>query len=88
MEIVLGSKVRDTVTGFTGIATSSHKYLNGCVRISVSPPVDKDGKMQEPQVFDVQQLEVLEGPVAVTHAEAPAAVARPGGDRPLTAPHR
>lgn len=86
MNFKLGSKVRDSITGFTGIATSKHEYLNGCIRISITPPVDKEGKMQEPQVFDIQQIEVVDEPAK---AAAPAVEAtRTGGDRPMNAPHR
>lgn len=86
MSINLGSKVRDSITGFTGIATSKHEYLNGCIRISITPPVDKEGKMQDSQVIDIQQVEILDPPAAAQPADREAA--RPGGDRPMTAPHR
>ena len=59
MNIKLGSKVKDTVSGFTGVAVSSHEYLNGCRRVTIQPPVDKDGKLPEVQSFDEPQLQVL-----------------------------
>jgi hypothetical protein len=55
----LGDEVRDTVTGFSGIAVSCHTYLQGCNRITVQPPVDKDGKNQDTCSFDEPQLEVI-----------------------------
>ena len=92
-DLKLGYRVRDIVTGFTGIATSRHEYLNGCLRVSVTPPVDKDGKQQEPLAVDIQQLEkVDDGIHAVMDAAAAADTAGgakpPGGDRELKAPHR
>jgi len=39
-----GSRVRDTVTGFEGIATGRTVWMNGCVRISIEPTELKDGK--------------------------------------------
>jgi len=54
--IQLGEKVKDTVSGFEGIAVASHHYLQGCNRITVQPPVDKDGKLPDPQSFDEPQL--------------------------------
>ena len=57
--VELGDKVKDPVSGFIGVAVSSHHYLHGCTRISVQPPVDKDGKLPEIQSFDEPQLEVL-----------------------------
>lgn len=56
--VKLGDRVRDAITGFEGIATAKHEYLNGCVRYSVEAP-DKDGKPDE-YAFDDQQLTVIE----------------------------
>ena len=58
--IQLGDKVRDTISGFEGIATARHQYMYGCVRISVTPKTDKAGKHQDTQSFDEPQLEVVE----------------------------
>lgn len=62
--VELGDKVRDKVTGLTGIAVSRHSYLNGCDRIGVQQPVDKDGKLPDAPCFDEPQLEVLDAGVA------------------------
>jgi hypothetical protein len=56
---MLGLEVKDSVSGFTGIATASHSYLNGCMRITVQPKIDKDGKLPESQTFDAPQLIVV-----------------------------
>jgi len=60
MDEILGKKVRDVVSGFTGVAVASHNYLMGCTRITVQPVVDKDGKLPETQTFDKPQLEIIE----------------------------
>lgn len=57
--IKLGSKVKDSITGLTGIATSRTEYLYGCVHIGITPQETKDGKACEPQWFDEQRVEVL-----------------------------
>ena len=57
--VTLGSKVKDKITGCTGIAISRTEWLNGCVRVGVQPAVLKDGVPVEPMAFDEQQLEVL-----------------------------
>lgn len=57
--IELGQKVKDTVSGFTGIAVSKHIYLQGCVRVTLQPEVDKDGKLPECQTFDEPNLSAL-----------------------------
>lgn len=62
--IKLGQKVRDKVTGFTGIAISKIEFLNGCVQFCVKPKAatPKKGEAQkcpEGQYFDVEQLDVV-----------------------------
>ena len=57
-EVELGDEVKDTVSGFAGIAVARHTYLQGCARISVQPPVNKDGTLPEERSFDEPQLEV------------------------------
>ena len=59
--IKLGSKVRDTISGFEGIVTARHEYLNGCVRYSISATsLDENGKMFDEAWLDDQQVEVIE----------------------------
>jgi hypothetical protein len=59
-EITLGSKVKDKISGFTGIAISRTVFLNGCVRIEIDPDrLNKDGDLIEGAVFDEVQLEVV-----------------------------
>ena len=61
-EIRLGNKVKDKVTGYTGIAVTKVEYLNGCVQFCVKPEVGKDGKMPDGEYIDVHQLSFgLEG---------------------------
>ena len=57
--INLGDEVKDTITGYRGIAIARHTYLQGCDRISIQPPIDKEGKMPESLTFDEPQLEVV-----------------------------
>ena len=56
--INLGDKVKDTISGFIGIAIAKHSYLYGCTRISVQPPV-KEGKLAESEAFDEPQLFII-----------------------------
>jgi hypothetical protein len=61
MKITLGDKVKDTVTGFTGIAVARVNWLHGCDRIIIQPAgTDKDGKIFESQHFDEPQVIVLQ----------------------------
>ena len=66
--VKLGDKVRDTISGFEGVAVARTEYLNGCARVGVQPPVDKDGKLPEAQHFDQPQLMVLAGKEAARPA--------------------
>lgn len=59
MSIQLGDEVRDTITGFKGIAVARTNWIHGCARITIQPKVKKDGKMEEPQSFDEPAVEVL-----------------------------
>jgi hypothetical protein len=63
--IKLGQKVKDKVTGFTGIATSKVEYLNGCVQFCVKPEMVKPGEMPEGVYLDDMQLEVIGDGVAI-----------------------
>jgi hypothetical protein len=57
--IKLGDRVKDSITGFKGIVTGRFEYLNGCVRLAVTPEELKDGKPVEDMVFDEGRLSGL-----------------------------
>ena len=59
MSIVLGSKVRDTLTGFSGVAVGRTEWMFGCARVGIEPEELKDGKPIETQWFDEQRIEVI-----------------------------
>lgn len=59
MNLNIGDKVRDKVSGFSGIVTGIVDYISGCKQALVGPKIDKDGKPIDSQWFDVQRLEVL-----------------------------
>ena len=59
--INLGDKVKDSVSGFKGIAIGRTMWLHGCARITVHPEgITKEGKLFETQVFDEPQLVVIQ----------------------------
>ncbi len=79
--IGLGDRVKDTVTGFTGIVIGVTTWLHGCIRIGVQPEkLGKDGKTQEAVWFDQSQLLLVKAgvhkPMLLAVAEAPPAEAR------------
>ncbi len=55
-KIKLGDKVKDLVTGFTGVVVSRIEYINGCVQFGIVPKADKD-KMHDCQYVDWQRLQ-------------------------------
>lgn len=56
----LGTKLRDRVSGFTGVAVSVTSYLGQCDRYALQPEIDKDGKLPQTEFFDENQLEVVD----------------------------
>lgn len=76
MSVQLGDRVKDKVSGLTGIATSVTIWLHGCVRVGVQPEGrTKDGKPRESFHFDEPQLEVMKKgvhtPAVMTEALIP-----------------
>lgn len=65
----LGSRLRDKVSGFVGIASSRIEYLSGCVQYCLVPGVDKDGKYVDGHYIDVQRLEVVDEGVSIDPTE-------------------
>ena len=58
--VKLGQKVRDKMTGFTGIATAKIEFLNGCVQIQIKPKAVKKDEMPDGVFVDVEQIEILD----------------------------
>lgn len=59
--VKLGQKVKDKVTGFTGITDAKIEFMNGCVQFRVLPKKKaKDEKYPEGQYIDVEQLDVVD----------------------------
>lgn len=55
---LLGHRVEDRITCFTGVVASISFDLYGCVQAIVNPGKDKDGKLQDQCWFDVSRLRV------------------------------
>lgn len=58
-QIELGRKVKCKITGFTGVAICRTTYMNGCARVGVQPPVDKDGKHPDSMYIDENMVEYV-----------------------------
>lgn len=55
---LLGLKVRDKVTGFSGVTTSVTFDLYGCIQAFVLPKQGKDGKVPTGGWYDTNRLEI------------------------------
>jgi hypothetical protein len=85
-DLTLGQTYRDTVTGFQGVATSKTVFLNGCVRVALTPPAyvkDGEHKLGSAEYFDVEQLEAVPVPPAAEAGQVGRSGGPPaGGDCP------
>jgi hypothetical protein len=61
----LGQRVKDRVTGFTGIATNRLEYLNGCIQYCVKPQHKEGEKIPDGEYIDQQQLELVDEGITV-----------------------
>ena len=71
MRIKLGAKVRDLITGFSGVATIVADHLTGCRRYWVEGAANAEGKSTD-LWFDESRLEVIDAPIEL-YAEEVAA---------------
>ena len=73
--INLGDRVKDPITGFTGIVIVISSFLHGCVRIGVQPETLHEGKPKEEHYFDQSQLVLIDKrvhePMVLEVVEAP-----------------
>ncbi len=72
-KIALGAKVKDRITGFTGIVTGRREYLHGCRDYLVKSQELHSGAPIDVESFYEDDLEVLEN-----GSSAPLGFARPG----------
>ena len=56
----MGDEVKDSITGFTGVATGICDYITGCRQICVQPPVKADGDFVGAKWFDDDRLEMIQ----------------------------
>jgi hypothetical protein len=81
MKIKLGDKVKDRITGYTGIVTCRYEWLFGCVRINVQSQELHEGKPVEAYAFDEDQLELVSSNVVMKSDEKAQQKVPPGGPR-------
>lgn len=57
--IELGDKVKDKITGFTGIVIGITIWQNGCRTVGIKTLKLKEGKPQDPYWIDENQLSIV-----------------------------
>lgn len=75
MDINLGKKAKDKITGFSGIIIGKINYLFGCDQYGIAPEIGKDGKPGETHWFDVGRIEITGKGVSQKSVQ----VEKPGG---------
>lgn len=58
-KIKLGDKVKDTITGFIGVAVARIEYINGCIQYNVAAKVGKGNKFPDDISIDQGSLIVI-----------------------------
>lgn len=59
-KIKLGDRIRDRISGFSGIAFGITYWLNGCTRWAIQPEkVNDKGGIDEAEWFDITQVELV-----------------------------
>jgi len=56
----LGDRVKDVISGFTGIINSRSQWLYNCNTYGVKSETLHEGKIVDPQYFDEPQLELVD----------------------------
>ena len=59
-KIKLGSRVKDKITGITGIAIARCEWLYGCIRVTIQPEYFKEGEAAKTDTFDEEQLTTID----------------------------
>lgn len=73
--IDLGDRVRDAITGFSGVVVAKTTWLHGCDRLIVQPEGLDKGKLHATETFDELQLVLVKkAVVAATRGIAAEAV--------------
>lgn len=67
MDLHLGKRGKDNVTGFEGVIVGYTEHLHGCAHLGIQSSTLKDGKPAEAEWFDVQRIEIGERALPYTH---------------------
>lgn len=80
--VPLGARVKDSISGFEGIVTCRSVWLNGCVRVVITPTkLNKEGSIIPAEVVDEDQVTIIDASPDL-RKEVQSKAATTGGDRP------
>lgn len=83
---LLGLKVKDKVTGFSGVCSSISYDLYGCIQAVVTPLTDEKGALPDSRWLDTSRLEVLDETPVMEIPGGRFSVKRGGTTEPSLAP--
>ncbi len=69
--IRLGDRVKDKITGFTGVVTGITTWLNGCVRMGIQGTPLKNGLPLATEWIDEAQLKLVKAGIINVVAQGP-----------------
>jgi hypothetical protein len=82
----LGKTARDTISGYEGVITALAEYMNGCLRVCITPKgLTSEGKPWEGEYFDSRQVEIVGSFTDITNSTNGEG---PMGDPPVEPPPR
>lgn len=82
-EINFGDEAKDKVTGFKGLITSMHAYIDGCIQFGLSPPVDKNGEIRDTLQFDSARIMIVKKAKVEVNADPTGGPMGPGTSEPV-----
>lgn len=86
MEVTLGKKYKDSISGFSGVAVARTTYLFNCVRVMLSPTkLKKDGDFLPDTWFDEPVLVAVKSKKVIKVKKSAGSI---GGPSRAVAPSR
>ena len=85
MQVKLGDRAKDIITGYRGIVVAITDWLMGCKRITIQSEELKDGSPVDSKTFDVGHIEVLDAGAIqdrIKNNDNVSNSEKPGGPRP------
>ncbi len=82
MKFACGDKVKDRITGYTGIVVATTTWINGCHRYVIQAQELKDGKPVDSHTFDEQELQLVQANALNLQQKPAEPVSKTGGPTP------